>query len=213
MKGVVAPGHPYLQVEAENYDSMSGIQAETCSDTNQGYAVAFIENGDYAVYKNMNFASGANSFQARVSSLNNGGTIEVHLDSLSGTLVGTCTVAGTGGWQTWVTKSCNIAGASGIHTLYLKFTGGSGYLFNFNWYKFVAGNPTATRMSMPTPGSSLNRRTGWTPSVALTTRTSPIAPSPSLPLYDVSGKRVVSGSKAITNGKRAVGVYLYRIAR
>jgi hypothetical protein len=26
---------------------------------------------------------------------------------------------------------------SGVHDLYLKFTGGSGYLMNFNWWKFT----------------------------------------------------------------------------
>jgi arabinoxylan arabinofuranohydrolase len=208
MKGVVAPGLPYFQVEAENYDTMSGVQAEPCGDTNQGYAIAFIENGDYAVYKNMKFASGANGFQARVSSLNNGGTIEVHLDSLSGTLVGTCTVAGTGGWQTWVTKSCSIAGASGIHTLYLKFTGGSGYLFNFNWFKFIAGSPTKTLMPMRNRAGSSDRKT-WTPAVSPKGGPSTCVSPPAIPLYDVSGKRVVSGSKA----GRAAGVYLYGVGR
>ncbi|WP_116058922.1 carbohydrate-binding protein [Cohnella phaseoli] len=44
----------------------------------------------------------------------------------TGQLVGTYTVAGTGGWQTWTTSTCNISGATGKHRLYLKFTGGSG---------------------------------------------------------------------------------------
>lgn len=30
-----------------------------------------------------------------------------------------------------------MSGASGVHDLYLKFTGGSGYLFNFNWFTFT----------------------------------------------------------------------------
>jgi hypothetical protein len=55
--------------------------------------------------------------------------------------VGTCAVTGTGGWQTWTDKSCTVSGAEGIHDLYLKFTGGSGYLLNVNWWKFN-GNET-----------------------------------------------------------------------
>ena len=126
----------FTQIEAESYSTQSGIQTESSSEGGQD--VAFIENGDYAVYNNIDFGSGAASFQARVASATNGGNIEVRLDSITGTLVGTCAVSGTGGWQTWTTKTCNISGASGVHNVYLKFTGGSGYLFNLNWFQFFS---------------------------------------------------------------------------
>ncbi|MBN2189169.1 MAG: carbohydrate-binding protein, partial [Chitinispirillaceae bacterium] len=60
----------------------------------------------------------------------------ITIPSIGGSLVGTCAVAGTGGWQTWATRTCTVTGATGIHDLYLMFTGGSGLLFNFNWWKF-----------------------------------------------------------------------------
>ena len=97
----------------------------------------------------MDFGTGAASFEARVSSQGSGGNIEIRLDSLSGPLVGTCTVPVTGGWQSWTTVSCPVNGATGVHDLYLRFTGGSGYLFNINWWKF---NPA----EVP-PGVSLNK--------------------------------------------------------
>ncbi|WP_313560156.1 sialate O-acetylesterase, partial [Ruminiclostridium cellobioparum] len=31
---------------------------------------------------------------------------------------------------------CSVSGVSGKHDLYLKYTGGSGYLFNLNWFTF-----------------------------------------------------------------------------
>jgi beta-galactosidase len=124
----------FTQIEAENYNNQTGIQTETCSEGGQN--VGYIENGDYVSYSNIDFGSGAKSFQARVASGTSGGNIELRLDSPTGTLVGTCPVQGTGGWQSWVTKSCNVSGATGVHDLYLKFTGGSGYLFNLNWWKF-----------------------------------------------------------------------------
>lgn len=130
----------YDQIEAESYNSQSGIQTESCSEGGQN--IGWIENGDYAVYNNLDFGSGAASFQARVASQTSGGNIELRLDSLSGTLIGTAAVSGTGGWQNWTTVSCNTSGTSGIHNLYLKFTGGSGYLFNVNWFKFIAGGST-----------------------------------------------------------------------
>lgn len=124
----------FTKLEAESYNDQSGIQNETC--TEGGEDVGYIENGDYAVYKNIDFGSGAASFQARVSSATSGGSIEIRLDSASGTLVGTCPVAGAGDWQTYTDVKCAVSGVSGKHDLYLKFTGGSGYLFNINWFTF-----------------------------------------------------------------------------
>jgi hypothetical protein len=125
------------QIEAESYNSQSGIQNETCSEGGQN--VGYIENGDYVVYNNFDFGNGVKDFQARVASGASGGNIEIRLDSITGTLVGTCSVTGTGDWQTWTDAKCSVSGASGKHNLYLKFTGGSGYLFNFNWFKFTVG--------------------------------------------------------------------------
>ena len=116
---------------------MSGVQTESCGEG--GLNVSHIENGDYIVFNNVNFDSGAVSLDARVATSSAGGSIEVRLDGIAGPLVGTCTVTNTGGFQTWITKNCAISGASGTHNLYLKFTGGTGYLFNLNWIKFNAG--------------------------------------------------------------------------
>ncbi|MFF2910543.1 carbohydrate-binding protein [Paenibacillus sp. NPDC057934] len=135
---VVSAASAFNQTAASGYNSQSGVQLE--NSTEGGQNVAFIDNGDYIVFNNVDFGSGANSIDVRVASNNSGGNIEVRLDSLTGTLVGTVAVPGTGGWQSWVTKSGAISGASGVHTLYLKFTGGSGNLFNLLWFKFNAGS-------------------------------------------------------------------------
>jgi hypothetical protein len=66
----------------------------------------------------------------------------ITIPSITGPLVGTCSVAGTGSWQTWATRTCTVTGATGIHDLYLRFTGGSGLLFNFNWWKFNSATGT-----------------------------------------------------------------------
>ena len=91
------------------------------------------------MFENVNFGSrtGQKGFQARVSSAESGGNIEIRLDSLNGTLVGTCAVPSTGSWDNWTTSTCTISGLSGTHTLYLKFTGGNKYLFNLNWFRFT----------------------------------------------------------------------------
>jgi arabinoxylan arabinofuranohydrolase len=133
--------NPYVQTEAETICWSSGLKTEVCSEG--GRDVSNIENGDYLKVKGVNFGSGATSLDARVASATSGGNIEIHLDSLTGTLVGTCVVQGSGGWQTWVTKSCTISGATGIHDVYFKFIGGSGYLLNFNWWKFNSGTSSS----------------------------------------------------------------------
>jgi len=126
--------NPYIKTEAETICWGSGIETEKCSEG--GMDVCNIENGEYIKVKGVDFSTGAASFNARVASATSGGNIELRLDSPTGKLVGTCSVTGTGGWQTWADKTCTVSGATGIHDLYLKFTGGSGYLFNFNWWQF-----------------------------------------------------------------------------
>ncbi len=139
------------QIEAESFTTQSGIQTETC--TEGGENIGYIENGDYAVYKSVDFGSGKTSFTARVASGTSGGNIELRLDSITGTLVGTCSVAGTGDFQSWADVSCNLTGASGIHDLYLKFTGASGYLFNINWFKLDTGSGSKTLGDINADGS------------------------------------------------------------
>ena len=131
------PRSAFTQIEAESFDNQKGVQTETCTEGGQN--IGYIENGDYAVYSNIDFGTGATGFQARAASATSGGNIEIRLDSLTGPLVGTCSITGTGGWQTWATRTCSVSGASGRHNVYLKFTGGSGYLFNINWFQFTEG--------------------------------------------------------------------------
>lgn len=152
--------NPYITNEAETMAQESGISTEECSEG--GRNVGYIENGDWIMIKGVDFGSGATSFDARVASATNGGNIELRLDSLTGTLMGTCTVQDTGGWQTWVTKSCSVSGTVGVHNLYLKFTGGSGYLMNINWYKFNSGTVTPPDNLITNPGMETGNTSGWT---------------------------------------------------
>ncbi|HEX9062002.1 MAG TPA: carbohydrate-binding protein, partial [Clostridia bacterium] len=142
------PKTAFTQIEAEDFNDQSGVETETCGEGGQN--VGYIENGDYAVYSNINFGSGASSFEARAASATSGGAVEIRLDSIDGTLVGYCPIEATGDWQTYATSKCNIDGLSGTHNLYLKFTGGSGYLFNLNWFKF---NPKQANLTGDVDGN------------------------------------------------------------
>nr|WP_239093948.1 family 43 glycosylhydrolase [Micromonospora andamanensis] len=144
--------NPYVRQEAETIAWGSGIETEPSSEG--GMNVGWIENGDYIKVKGVAFGTGATTFSARVASATSGGRIEVRLDSASGPVVGTCTVAGTGGWQNWTTTSCGVTGATGTRDLYLRFAGGSGNLFNVNWWQFAGGG------SAPTAYRIINRNSG-----------------------------------------------------
>jgi hypothetical protein len=99
--------------------------------------VGWIENGDYVKVKGVAFGSGATSFAARVASAAGGGRIELHLDSVNG--------------------------ATGTHDLYFKYTGGSGYLFNVNWWQFTGGTGDGgdTGGNLLANGDMESGTTGW----------------------------------------------------
>ncbi len=127
---------PYTRVEAETLNERNGVDNETCSEG--GLNLGYIENGDWVRLRGVDFGPGAEQFTARVASDGSGGSIELRLGAVDGPLVGTCAVPPTGGWQDWATVSCPVANATGIHDLYLVFTGDPGYLFNVNWWQFEA---------------------------------------------------------------------------
>jgi arabinoxylan arabinofuranohydrolase len=126
---------PYVRVEGETFNAQGGIETVACSEG--GRALGNIESGDWVRIRGVNFGAGGNkTFSARVASANSGGNIELRLGSSTGTLVGTCTVAGTGGWNTWTTRTASANVPSGVYDLYLRFVGTGGSLFNINWWQF-----------------------------------------------------------------------------
>ncbi|KAK6530332.1 hypothetical protein TWF694_003689 [Orbilia ellipsospora] len=186
--------NPYVRQEAETIAFSSGVKTEVCSEG--GLDVAFIENGDYIKVKGVAFGSGAKSLSVRVASAASGGQIEVRLGSTSGTLVGTCSVPGTGGWQTWTTVTCAISGATGTQDLFFRFTGSGGSsLFNFNWWQFSSSSGTGTTTSTTKPVTST---TGVT--TAKTTTTSSSGGTGCSPLYGQCGGTGFTGSTCCSQG-------------
>lgn len=132
-----APRSAFAKIEAESFNSQSGIQTE--SNSEGGECIGFIQNGDFVFYSNIDFGAGADGFQVRTSSNSSGGTIELGLDSITGFIASTCLIRGTGNWNTWVTSDFKIPQISGKHDLYLKFTGSDEYLLNVDWFIFNNG--------------------------------------------------------------------------
>lgn len=131
----------YSAIQAESYDAQSGTITEGTSDSGGGQNIGAIANGDWALYKGVNFGStAARQFYARVASgaaSGVSGLVEVRLDSRSNAPIGSFALANTGGWQSWRTVPANISGVTGTHDVYLTFTSGQPADFvNVNWFDF-----------------------------------------------------------------------------
>lgn len=72
------------------------------------------------------------------------GTLEFRLDSPGGTLIAAVTVGNTGGWQSWQTITAPVAGAAGLHKLFVVFKNAAS---NLNWFQFASSAGT----SLPVP--------------------------------------------------------------
>jgi hypothetical protein len=206
--GVPRPGvtqirnfNPYDTVQAETICWSFGVRTEVCKDSGGGIDVDSIHNGDFIKVKGVDFGSaGAESFEARVASSSNGGSIDIHLDTLTGPLVGTCAISSTSGWQTWTTKSCTISNATGIHDVYFKFTGGNGLLFNFNWWKFTPEPKVSIDRSQQrlwnSGNSSMILSNGATQTLQFDFNKQ-IAGNVDLSVYDASGRLLSSIHKTV----------------
>ncbi len=132
----------YSTIQAAAYTSKNGTQTQPTTDLGGGQNVGWIHNGEWLGYSNVDFgsATGATQFVARVASgaaAGIGGLVQVVLDSPAATPVGSFAVAGTGGWQTWVTVPTNISTVTGVHTVYVTFESGQPADFvNVHWFYF-----------------------------------------------------------------------------
>jgi glucosylceramidase len=184
-------------IQGEAFSGQSGVETEACSEGGQD--VTSIQNGDYVYFQNLDFGAGqVQCFEARVAGYGGGGYIEVRLDSLAGALAGTCEIQPeTGGWQTWTVKACNVTGAVGLRTVYLKFTGGGGDLFNLNWFKF---HGTAAFTSAGWRQSTASGKGAWKGALPL----SAAAGSPVIEIFpDIQFQRVFGWGGAFNDNGAA----------
>lgn len=134
-------------IAGTDYFVAPGSRNEASTDGNIGgpQDVGYNDNGDYLGYHNVDLGSGVNTVNVRLATQSTSTTnsIEFHLDSTTGPLIGTLTPQSTGGWQNWATQTTSITGASGVHDLYLVFKGGSG-IGNIHWFSFSTANLSGT---------------------------------------------------------------------
>jgi len=139
------------QIQASSYSGAMGLQTETTSDADLGYDLGFADNGDVAFFKNVDFGAGGltnvkiRSAFAGSTLYGTAGTVQFHLDSATGPLIGTATIRITStsvdaygnftnyqAWETQIATLTDAASATGVHDLYLVYTGSG----NLNWFQF-----------------------------------------------------------------------------
>lgn len=131
----------YATIQAESFNTQSGVAVEATSDTGGGQNIGWIANGDWVRFDNVEFGSSPPiDFVTRVASGAAGGVsglIQVRIDSPTAAPIGSFAVANTGGWQTWRSVPGNVSAVTGRHTVYLTFTSGQPSDFvNVNWFHF-----------------------------------------------------------------------------
>ena len=130
----------YALTQAESYSSQSGVMLETTTDTGGGQNVGWIAPGDSIAYAGMSFGGSSPSsvITRRASGATATGTIQYRLDSTTGPIIASVPISNTGGWQAWGNVSTNLSSsATGVHTLFITFTGSGGDFANINWFQFV----------------------------------------------------------------------------
>lgn len=129
----------FERIEAEKYSSMSGIEIV---GSEENPSIGYVENGDYLVFLNVDFGDGAKSVTLNAATPV-GAAIELYLDSMTDTPVAICRLSSTGGFPDYQLFSTDVTDASGTHDLYVKFTGGEGYLLDLDSFQFYTKSTAA----------------------------------------------------------------------
>jgi endoglucanase len=128
------------KIEAESYNTMSGVQTENTDDAGSGLDVGWIDQGDWMDY-NVNAASaGIYTVNFRVATPNPGAALQIR--KADGTVLLTKSLPVTGDWQTWQTASGTITLAAGAQTL--RIYSSASARWNFNWVEFVTGTSSSS---------------------------------------------------------------------
>ena len=129
---------PFVSKEAEGYSNMSGVVKVATGANGSPVVLDSCDSGDWVCYDSIDFDVGAIMFEAiiAVAPQYAGQNIEIRLDSPMGTLVGTLTTTSTDGADIYKTQSCSISGASGVHGVYLVFSGTTN-VCKMDWFQFI----------------------------------------------------------------------------
>lgn len=128
------------QIQGSSYAQENGLQTEETGDASGDYDLGYLTTGSYVNFQNIDFGTSGSvsTVKVRTASDGNGGTATFYLDSMTSSPIATVSLPVTGGWQTWQTVSGSVSNVSGVHNLYVVFTGGGSTdsISNVNWFQF-----------------------------------------------------------------------------
>ncbi len=140
--------HPKRK-EAEFFDSQSGTTVISNNNPLEGGNEALrVNDGNYISFSGRNLLN-INAVKYNVAAVNAGGSIEMRLGSVTGTLLATTPVPATGGTNTWVNIETSITDPGGKNDLFFVFTGTGSNIFDLNYVEFL-GDGTSIDNSPPT---------------------------------------------------------------
>lgn len=123
------------RVEAEDYNTMSGIDTEQSSDTGGTLNVGWVDTDDFLTYVLTVPTSGTYRVDFRLASESNGADFSFYKDT---TLLFLMDTVATGGWQNWQTfSSVTFTLNPGTYTFKIVARDGG---FNINYFNFEKVN-------------------------------------------------------------------------
>ena len=136
-----------LTIEAESWVAKAGT---TNVAGGTGTIVGNINGGTWLKYGGLDFGtSGLTQFQISLSSPSSGRKLEVRLDTVSGPVIGTLTIASTGSYTTYTTQSTPIVSTTGVHDVFIRPVGSGDGFAGIDWFTFNTPTPVP-----PTPATS-----------------------------------------------------------
>jgi len=134
-QGASGPLNPLIKMDAERACLLHGnVRIQACTVDNE--VLAGIKKDDKAAYKYFDFGTGVDSLIVQVAPGMNPGKIDVAIDTPWGESIGIIEVPGNGDGKIQKTLSCKIMGASGVHAIWLRFSGKGDDVFNVDWFQF-----------------------------------------------------------------------------
>lgn len=140
-------------IQAEDYETMFGVQTEATTAAGGGLNVGWIDANDWMSYRPINIPfSGSYRVTYEVASLNGNGVIR--LEPSQGSLVYLTNVQATYGWQNWTTLTQDVTLAAGAQAFKIVAPSGG---YNINWIKIESitnGCSSSVPPSSPSSSSS-----------------------------------------------------------
>lgn len=134
-QGVGGPQSAGTRIDAARACLLTGnVRIQALTTNTEG--LTQIRPGDTAAYKYLDFGDGAGSFTVKTRGEAGGGQIRLHLDEPDGPMIGACDIPPCSNAAGWATHTCPVQRASGVHALYLAFSGATEPLFTLEWFTF-----------------------------------------------------------------------------